>query len=99
MAMTPGSVSVSAAGVVSGTGFAKTALDADIVAYEAEVGAPATVAVKKALPRAATREARILQYVIDNAQAKIFSSGSGTPSDGLQNGTTAPATNKFLSIV
>lgn len=51
---------------------------------------------KKGWAKAANIAAAIVPYLQANAQAKIKSDATG---DGLQSGTTHPATDKFLPIV
>lgn len=112
MAMTPGSVSIAADGTETKSGFAEDYYDALKTEWEAALAAfnqpvPTDLAIivpaRKTWAKAANRAASIIQYIIDNGQAKIATTDSAlqrTPNpNNADTATQGPSIDKFLAIV
>jgi hypothetical protein len=76
MAMTVGSVTVASDGTYSGSGFVLSEMTVLVTDYESALSAmnapdppvEARVAALQELAKTATRQGRMLQYIIDNAE-------------------------------
>ena len=102
MAMTPGSVSIAADGTETKSGIAEGYYDA---AFNQPVPTDPAIIVpaRKTWAKAANRAASIIQYIIDNGQAKIATTDSAlqrTPNPNhADTATQGPSIDKFLAIV